>query len=107
MPPRLTIAIPTVNRARLLPRAIESALAQTSSEIEIIVSDNGSTENEASFQHSIFQKINCLRCNVFPANNAVLQWLFQRTKKYTRGWAVRFMAVVAKKLVPHIRKSAG
>ena len=42
---RLTIAIPTVNRAQLLGRAIESALAQTSSDIEIIVSDNGSTDD--------------------------------------------------------------
>lgn len=44
MCPRLTIAIPTINRAALLPLAIESALAQTSQEIEIIVSDNGSTD---------------------------------------------------------------
>lgn len=44
MTPRLTIAIPTVNRARLLGRAIESALAQTSPDIEILVSDNGSTD---------------------------------------------------------------
>jgi len=42
--PRLTIAIPTINRAQLLGRAIESALAQTSPDIEIIVSDNGSTD---------------------------------------------------------------
>jgi len=45
MSPRLTIAIPTVNRAALLGRAIESALAQTSPDIEIIVSDNGSTDD--------------------------------------------------------------
>jgi glycosyltransferase involved in cell wall biosynthesis len=45
MTPRLTIAIPTVNRAKLLPQAIESALAQTNSDIEIIVSDNGSTDD--------------------------------------------------------------
>jgi glycosyltransferase involved in cell wall biosynthesis len=44
MIPRLTIAIPTVNRAALLKRAIESALAQTSRDTEIIVSDNGSTD---------------------------------------------------------------
>jgi glycosyltransferase involved in cell wall biosynthesis len=43
--PRLTIAIPTVNRAELLGRAIDSALAQTSAAIEIIVSDNGSTDD--------------------------------------------------------------
>ena len=45
MTPRLTIAIPTVNRAGLLSRAIESALAQTSPDVEIIVSDNGSTDD--------------------------------------------------------------
>jgi glycosyltransferase involved in cell wall biosynthesis len=43
--PRLTIAIPTVNRPRLLGRAIESALAQTAPDLEIIVSDNGSTDD--------------------------------------------------------------
>jgi hypothetical protein len=41
---RLTIAIPTVNRADLLGRAIESALAQSSADVEILVSDNGSTD---------------------------------------------------------------
>lgn len=44
MTKRLSIVIPTVNRARLVGRAIESALAQTSQEIEIIVSDNGSAD---------------------------------------------------------------
>ena len=46
--PRLSIAIPTVNRASLLARAIESALAQTSQDIEILVSDNGSTDETPS-----------------------------------------------------------
>jgi glycosyltransferase involved in cell wall biosynthesis len=43
--PALTIVIPTVNRAGVVGRAIESALAQTSDEIEIVVSDNGSTDD--------------------------------------------------------------
>lgn len=42
--PRLTIIIPTVNRPRLVGRAVESALAQTAQDIEILVSDNGSTD---------------------------------------------------------------
>jgi len=42
--PRLTIVIPTVNRASLVPRAIDSALAQTYPNLEIIVSNNGSTD---------------------------------------------------------------
>src|SRR5262245_25603097 len=41
---RLTIVIPTVNRDYCVQRAAESALAQTSSDIEIIVSNNGSTD---------------------------------------------------------------
>ena len=45
--PRLTIVIPTVNRAHCVGRAIESALAQDLADIEIIVSDNGSTDGTA------------------------------------------------------------
>ncbi|MDE8350053.1 MAG: glycosyltransferase family A protein [Acidocella sp.] len=46
---RLTIAIPTLNRVDLLKRSLESALAQTSDEVEILVSDNGSTDTTAQF----------------------------------------------------------
>lgn len=46
--PRLTIVIPTVNRAHCVGRAIESALAQDLEDIEIIVSDNGSTDGTPS-----------------------------------------------------------
>ncbi len=46
--PRLTIAIPTVNRASLVTRAIDSAIAQTLPSIEIIVSNNGSTDETRS-----------------------------------------------------------
>lgn len=45
--PRLTIAIPTLNRAHCLARAIDSALAQVNADIEIIVSDNGSDDGTA------------------------------------------------------------
>lgn len=42
--PRLTIVIPTVNRASLVGRALDSAIAQTYDDLEIIVSNNGSTD---------------------------------------------------------------
>ena len=45
--PLLTIAIPTLNRAYCLRRSLESALAQTAKDIEIIISDNGSTDDTA------------------------------------------------------------
>jgi hypothetical protein len=41
---RLTIAIPTVNRDYCVARAVESALAQTSPAVDILVSNNGSTD---------------------------------------------------------------
>ncbi len=44
MRPRATIAIPTLNRAEYLPFALRSALSQTWPDLEIIVSDNASTD---------------------------------------------------------------
>jgi glycosyltransferase involved in cell wall biosynthesis len=42
--PALTLVIPTLNRSALLGRALDSALAQRDADIEILVSDNGSTD---------------------------------------------------------------
>jgi glycosyltransferase involved in cell wall biosynthesis len=48
----VTIGIPTYNRSSALVKAIESAIAQTYSNIEIVISDNGSTdETESLCQH--------------------------------------------------------
>jgi hypothetical protein len=46
--PRLTIVIPTLNRASLVTRAVESALCQTHPSVEVIVSNNGSTDDTRS-----------------------------------------------------------
>ncbi len=43
--PRVTVAIPTWNRAELLRQALTSALSQTLVDFEIVVSDNGSTDD--------------------------------------------------------------
>jgi hypothetical protein len=43
--PSFTIVIPTVNRAYCVGRAIQSALDQTHSDLQILVSDNGSTDD--------------------------------------------------------------
>jgi hypothetical protein len=46
--PQVSVVIPTFNRAALLRDAITSALEQSVTNIEILVSDNGSTDDTAS-----------------------------------------------------------
>lgn len=43
-PPLVSIGIPTYNRALLLRRTVESALAQDHDHLEVLVADNGSTD---------------------------------------------------------------
>ena len=45
VPRRVSIGIPTINRGDLALRAIRSALAQTYSDVEVIVSDDASTDD--------------------------------------------------------------
>ncbi len=45
LPPLVSIGIPTYNRASWLRRSIESALNQDFSDLELIISDNASTDN--------------------------------------------------------------
>ncbi|RPI46111.1 MAG: glycosyltransferase [Betaproteobacteria bacterium] len=51
--PKLSIVLPTYNRAAILGRAITSALAQTERDIELIVVDDGSTDGTEEFVHTI------------------------------------------------------
>ena len=46
--PPISVVIPTYNYARFLPQAIESAMGQTAPPLEILVADDGSTDDTAA-----------------------------------------------------------
>ncbi len=61
MPPLVSIVIPTFNYGQFLGEAIESALTQTYSPVEIIVMDDGSTDNTAEVAASFGTRIRYIR----------------------------------------------
>lgn len=61
--PAVTVIIPSYNCAALLPRAIESALAQTFTSIAVIVVDDGSTDDTARVVQPYLSHIRYIRQN--------------------------------------------
>jgi len=55
--PRFTIGIPTYNRADFLRRSLECAVSQTCPDLEIIVSDNASTDGTAEVVRSFGDRV--------------------------------------------------
>lgn len=71
--PLVSVLIPTFQRARTLPRAIEGALAQTYRPIEIIVVDNASNDgtDKVFASYGKQDEVRLLRhgCNIGPVRN--------------------------------------
>ncbi|TKJ32795.1 MAG: hypothetical protein CEE38_22180 [Planctomycetes bacterium B3_Pla] len=69
--PKVSVVIPTYNRANCIGRAIQSARRQTHKEIEIIVVDDGSTDNTEEIIKLIpDQRIRYIRCETNSGSGA-------------------------------------
>ena len=59
--PRVSVVIPTYNYARYVPEAIDSVLAQSFEELEIIVVDDGSTDKTAEVLRAFGGQLRVIR----------------------------------------------
>jgi len=77
--PRVTVVLPTYNRADTLGRAMATVLAQTCDDLELIVVDDGSTDDSAGViaRHQHDRRVRCLRLSrrggAAAARNAGIQ----------------------------------
>jgi glycosyltransferase involved in cell wall biosynthesis len=81
--PLVSIGIPTFNRAQSLRRAAASALAQSHTAIELVVSDNASTDDTARLCSELCARDPRVRCVRSPVNRgptANFNTLFERAR---------------------------
>ena len=69
--PLISVVIPTYNRAHLLERAIDSVLAQTFQDYEIIVVNDGSSDKTAALLNKYKQKTTKIKIFHHPTNKGV------------------------------------
>lgn len=69
-PPLVSVIIPTYNRASLLSRAIDSVLAQTYANVEIVVVDDGSTDHTQTVLGGYRDRIRSIRTENRGASHA-------------------------------------
>ena len=88
MNPRVSIVIPTYNRARDLERALNSVLAQTCFDWEALIVDNHSSDNT----DDIVRNLNDPRIKLFKIhNNGVIAASRNRGLRHARGEYVAFL----------------
>jgi len=85
--PLVSVILPTYNRADLLPRAVSSVLAQTYPHWELIVWDDGSTDNTAEVVRSYGDE----RVRYFRNDNHGISYARNRAVENARGELLAFL----------------
>jgi glycosyltransferase involved in cell wall biosynthesis len=67
---RISVVMPTFNRAATLPRAIDSVLRQTHRDVELIVVDDGSTDGTAALLQRYAGRLTAICLDVNAGGNA-------------------------------------
>lgn len=89
--PRVSIIMPTRNRAHLLRRALASAREQTWTDLEIVVSDNGSTDGTADLVQALAEEDSRICYVRRPTPGSMIEsWLF--AVSHARGELWTFLA---------------
>jgi len=88
--PRISVLIPTYNYARYLPEAIESVLEQDWRDLELLISDDGSTDGSAEVIAAYAAKDSRIRFRIHPTNLGMVQnwnWCLSEA----RGECIKFL----------------
>jgi len=87
MPPLVSIILPTFNRADLLPRAINSVLAQTYPDWELLIWNDGSKDNT----EKVIKSYKDYRIRLFSLDNHGKSYALNRAIKHSKGELIAFL----------------
>ncbi len=88
--PLVSVCIPTFNYRQYLPEAVESALAQSQQNIEILVVDNASTDGTVELLHELGARDQRIRFVRNPTNLGMTA-NFNRCLELARGKYIKFL----------------
>lgn len=84
--PRATIAIPVFNSAATLPRCLQSAMRQTLTDIEILVADDGSTDESAAVVRRLAAEDSRIRLIRMERNGGKPRAMNRMTEEARGAW---------------------
>lgn len=89
--PRVGVGLPVFNGERYVAEAIESILSQTEADLELVVSDNGSTDGTERICRAFARRDHRVRYERSPVNLGAA-WNFNRVFRLSSGECFKWMA---------------